>query len=101
VDGTAHVGGHAAARPPLRRIPRKGARMSLMDTLKEKLGMSKGKADDMVREHGDKIDQTYDKAGHAVDQKTGGKHSSQIDSGVEKAKDATHDYGERGRDSGA
>ncbi|WP_037913866.1 antitoxin [Actinacidiphila yeochonensis] len=73
--------------------------MSFMDTIKDKLGMSKGKADDMVREHGDKVDQGLDKAGRAADSKTGGKYDSQIDSGVDKAKDAAHDYGERGRDS--
>jgi hypothetical protein len=73
--------------------------MSYMDTNKEKLGMSKGKADDMVRQHGDKIDEGMDKAGHAVDSKTGGKYSDRIDSGVDKAKDAAHDYGERGKDS--
>jgi VIT1/CCC1 family predicted Fe2+/Mn2+ transporter len=70
--------------------------MSLMDTLKEKLGMSKGKASDMMRQHGDKVDQGLDKAGRAVDSKTGGKYSSQIDSGVDKAKNAAHNYGDQG-----
>ncbi len=70
--------------------------MSFMDTLKEKLGMSKGKASDMMRQHGDKVDQGLDKAGDAVDSKTGGKYSSQIDSGVDKAKNAARDYGDQG-----
>ena len=73
--------------------------MSLMDTIKEKLGMSKDKSDDMVRQHENQIDQGIDKAGRAADSRTGGKYGDKIDSGVDKAKDATHDYGERGRES--
>jgi hypothetical protein len=70
--------------------------MSFMDTIKEKLGMSKDRAADVAHQHGDKIDQGLDKAGHTVDSKTGGKHSSQIDSGVGKAQDAVKDFGEKG-----
>ncbi|MEE4545508.1 antitoxin [Streptomyces sp. V4-01] len=70
--------------------------MSFMDTLKDKLGMSKGKADDMMREHGDKVDQGVDKAGQAADSRTGGKYSSQIDTGEDKAKDAARNYGDQG-----
>jgi len=69
--------------------------MSFMDTLRDKLGMSKDKAGDMMRQHGDKVDQGLDKAGQAADSKTGGKYSSQVDSGVDKAKDAAHNYGEQ------
>jgi VIT1/CCC1 family predicted Fe2+/Mn2+ transporter len=70
-----------------------------MDTLKDKLGMSKGKAEDLAKQHGDKIDQGLDKAGHAADSKTGGKHSSQINSGVDKAKDTVKNYGDKGQDA--
>ena len=70
--------------------------MSFMDTIKEKLGMSKGKADDMMRQHGDKVDQGIDKAGETVDRKTGGKYSDRIDTGVDKAKDAARKHGEQG-----
>ncbi|SEN38555.1 antitoxin [Actinacidiphila rubida] len=69
--------------------------MSFMDTLKDKLGMSKAKTDDMMRQHGDKVDQGIDKAGQAVDSKTGGKHSDQVQTGVDKTKDAAHKYGEQ------
>jgi hypothetical protein len=70
--------------------------MSFMDTLKDKLGMSKGKAGDLANQHGDKIDKGMDKASDTIDSKTGGKYSSQIDSGVDKAKDAVQDYGDKG-----
>ena len=70
--------------------------MSFMTTLKEKLGMSKDKADDLARQHGDKIDQGLDKAGDTMDKKTGGKYGDKIDSGVEKAKGAVDDYGKKG-----
>ena len=73
--------------------------MSFMDTLKDKLGMSKGKAEDLAKQHGDKIEQGVDKAGHAADSKTGGKYSSQIDSGTDRAKDAVRDHGDKGHDS--
>jgi VIT1/CCC1 family predicted Fe2+/Mn2+ transporter len=82
--------------PSLAAIFEGRCQMSFMDTLKEKLGMSKGKADDMMREHPDKVDQGIDKAGQTADSKTGGKHTSQIDSGTDKAKDATHNYGDQG-----
>jgi hypothetical protein len=70
--------------------------MSLMDTIKEKLGMSKDKASDAMRQHGDKVEQGIDKAGRTIDSKTGGKHSDQVGKGTAKAKDAAHDYGEGG-----
>ena len=70
--------------------------MSFMDTLKDKLGMSKGKAGDVARQHGDKIDEGLDKAGKAADSKTGGKYSGQIDSGVKKAKGAFGDTRDKG-----
>jgi hypothetical protein len=70
--------------------------MSFMNTLKDKLGMSKGKAGDLARQHGDKIDQGVDKAGQTLDSKTGGKYGDQIDSGTEKAKGAIDDYQNKG-----
>jgi hypothetical protein len=47
----------------------------------------KGKATDAVDEHGDKISGGLDKAGDAVDEKTGGKYGDKIDQGTDKAKD--------------
>ncbi|BBB00678.1 hypothetical protein RVR_7769 [Actinacidiphila reveromycinica] len=73
--------------------------MSFMDSLKGKIGMSKDKAAGLARQHGDKIGQGLDKAAHTVDSKTGGKYSSQINSGVGKAKDAVKGYGEKGQDA--
>jgi hypothetical protein len=74
--------------------------MSFMDTLKDKLGMSKDKAGDLARDHGDKIDSGIDKAGRAADSKTGGKYSDRIDSGADKAKGAVDDYGKQGGGQG-
>ncbi|NUU24339.1 MAG: antitoxin [Streptomycetaceae bacterium] len=51
--------------------------MGLLDTIKEKLAP-----------HGDKVGQGVDKAAEAVDEKTGGKYSGQVDKGAEQAKGA-------------
>jgi antitoxin protein of toxin-antitoxin system len=67
--------------------------MSFMDTLKSKLGMSKDKAGDLAREHGDKTDSGIEKTGQAADSRTDGKYGEQIDTGVDKAKGAVDDYG--------
>ncbi|MFJ2959669.1 antitoxin [Streptomyces sp. NPDC087270] len=73
--------------------------MSFMDSIKGKLGVSKDKAADLAKQHGDKIQQGLDKAAKTVDSKTGGKYSNQINSGVGKAKDAVKGYGDKGRDA--
>ncbi|WP_328470207.1 antitoxin [Streptomyces sp. NBC_00448] len=73
--------------------------MSFMDSLKGKIGVSKDKAADLAKQHGDKIQQGLDKAAKTVDSKTGGKYSNQINSGVGKAKDAVKGYGDKGRDA--
>lgn len=49
--------------------------MSFMDTLKDKLGMSKDRSNDITRRHGDD------------DSQTGGKQGEQMDPGTDKAKD--------------
>ncbi|MEV7093257.1 antitoxin [Amycolatopsis sp. NPDC051045] len=46
----------------------------------------KGKAEEALREHNDKIEEGLDKAAGFAKSKFGG-HDEQIDSGVEKAKD--------------
>ncbi|MDQ7805900.1 antitoxin [Amycolatopsis sp. A133] len=46
----------------------------------------KGKAEEALREHNDKIEEGLDKAAGFAKSKFAG-HDSQIDSGVEKAKD--------------
>ncbi|MFE2410411.1 antitoxin [Kitasatospora sp. NPDC057904] len=45
------------------------------------------KATDLAREHSDVIGQGLDKVGDAIDDRTDGKYSGHIDTGVEKAKD--------------
>ena len=58
--------------------------MGLLDEAKKKLGSA-------VDKHGDKISAGLDKAGNAVDVKTGGKHRANIKTGVAKAKGALED----------
>ncbi|WP_405498815.1 antitoxin [Nocardia sp. NBC_00511] len=55
-----------------------------MDTLKGLVG--KGK--EVAAQNADKIEQAVDKAGSVIDEKTGGKFSSQIDKGAEAVKNA-------------
>jgi hypothetical protein len=75
--------------------------MSFMDTLKDKLGMAKGKAGDMAEQHPDKVDSGSDKSSQTADPKTGGKHSDRIDTGADKARDAMGNRGDQGgQDSG-
>jgi uncharacterized protein YjbJ (UPF0337 family) len=62
--------------------------MGLLDNLKAKLGPAKGKVSDLAQQHGDKIQHGLDRAAKAVDEKTKGKYSGQIQSGTGKAKDA-------------
>ncbi|MFI9323068.1 antitoxin [Kitasatospora aureofaciens] len=45
------------------------------------------KATDLAREHGDVLGQGLEKVGDVIDDRTDGKYSGQIDTGVEKAKD--------------
>ncbi|MFI5807997.1 antitoxin [Streptomyces sp. NPDC051561] len=62
--------------------------MGFLDNLKAKLAPAKEKAADLAQQHGGKIEQGLDKAAQAVDSKTKGKYSSQIQSGTGKAKGA-------------
>jgi hypothetical protein len=71
--------------------------MSFMDTLKDKLGMSKGKAGDLAQQHGDQVNQGIDRAGQTLDDRTGGKYSDRIDTGTDKAKDAMGNRKDEGR----
>lgn len=58
--------------------------MSLMDTLKGLVG--KGK--EVAAQNAEKVEQAVDKAGQVIDEKTGGKYSSQIDKGTDAVKSA-------------
>lgn len=60
--------------------------MGMMDEIKDK-------AQDAAGQHGDKIDEGFDKAGAAAKEKTGGKQDDKIDQGVERGKDAAKDFG--------
>lgn len=51
------------------------------------IGDMVNKAKDLAADHPDKVDQGIDKAGDAVDQRTGGQHVEQVD----KAQDAVRD----------
>ncbi len=44
----------------------------------------KNKAKDMISQHPDQADQGIDKAREFIDQKTGGKHSDQLQQGADK-----------------
>ncbi|MVU79142.1 hypothetical protein GPX89_18060 [Nocardia sp. ET3-3] len=58
--------------------------MGFVDTLKGLVG--KGK--EVAAQNAEKIEQAVDKAGQVIDEKTGGKFSSQIDKGAEAVKNA-------------
>ena len=49
---------------------------------------AKGKLNDALDQHGDKISDGIDKAAALADEKTGGKHTDRIESATGKAKDA-------------
>lgn len=55
--------------------------MGLLDDVKKQLGKA-------VDEHGDQIAGGLDKAGAAIDARTGHEHSRQIAGGLDRAKDA-------------
>ncbi|WP_460728385.1 antitoxin [Nocardia heshunensis] len=61
-----------------------------MDTLKGLVG--KGK--EVAAQNAEKIEQAVDKAGQVIDEKTGGKFTSQIDKGAEAVKNAIPTDGE-------
>ena len=51
------------------------------------LGDIVNKAKDLAADHPDQVDQGVDKAGDAVDARTGGTHVSQVDKAQEAVKD--------------
>ncbi|MFI6154897.1 antitoxin [Kitasatospora sp. NPDC051170] len=48
------------------------------------------KATDLAKEHSDVLGQGLEKVGDVIDDRTDGKYSGHIDTGVEKAKDFLH-----------
>ncbi|MFB6985255.1 antitoxin [Streptomyces sp. NPDC056178] len=63
----------------------------MFDSLKD----LKDKAMDLAAEHGDLVAQGLEMVADVVDDKTEGKYSDEIDTGVEKAKDFIEDLGEK------
>ena len=51
------------------------------------IGDMVNKAKDLAADHPDQVDQGLDKAGDAVDQRTGGTHADQVDKAQEAVKD--------------
>lgn len=47
------------------------------------------KAKDLLNKHDDKVDQTLDKVGDQIDERTGNKYSEHIDKGVQAAQERT------------
>ncbi|MEU8566956.1 antitoxin [Streptomyces pathocidini] len=72
--------------------------MGMMDKVKAKL--NRGKADDAVRQHGDKIDKGVDTAAKKADEKTQGKYSGQIDTGRDKTKESIDRLGDKKDEGG-
>ncbi|WFB07058.1 antitoxin [Streptomyces sp. LX-29] len=79
--------------------------MGLLNTLKAKAGVMKGKAGDFMQQHEPQIERGLDKAAKAVDSKTKGKYSGKIETGTDKAKGAlgrlSHKDTGTGEDAGA
>ncbi|MER5884008.1 antitoxin [Streptomyces sp. NPDC001941] len=55
----------------------------------------KQKAEELAETHGDKISGGLEKVGDLVDDKTGGKYSEKIDTGVDKAQDMIERLGKK------
>ncbi|MDQ2790902.1 MAG: antitoxin [Actinomycetota bacterium] len=52
----------------------------------DKIGELKQKAEQLARQHPDKVDQAVDRIERYADEKTGGKHTEQIDKGADQLK---------------
>ncbi|MGW0732576.1 antitoxin [Streptomyces sp. NPDC002851] len=74
--------------------------MSLLDTLKAKLGPMKDKAGDFAHQHEDKIEHGLEKVSKTVDEKTKGKYSEKIHHGADRAKGALHRFSDKGHGGG-
>ncbi|GAA1339837.1 antitoxin [Saccharothrix algeriensis] len=61
----------------------------------DKFDELKNKAKDALGQHGDKAEQGVDRASGVVDERTGGKHSEQVQQGAEKAKEGLRNFGDQ------
>jgi len=62
--------------------------MGFLDDMKDTAGKAADAVNDLADEHGDEAKQALDKAADVVDDKTGGKYSDKIETGVDKADEA-------------
>ncbi len=62
--------------------------MGFLDDMKDTAGKAADAVNDLADEHGDAAKQALDKAADVVDDKTGGKYSDKIETGVDKADEA-------------
>jgi hypothetical protein len=69
--------------------PEKGSRV--FDNLKN----LKDKAEELAEAHGDTISDGLEKAGDIVDDKTDGKYTDKIETGVDKAQEYVEELGEK------
>ncbi|MBB1243371.1 antitoxin [Streptomyces durbertensis] len=69
----------------------------MLDDLKnlKNLKNLKDKVEDLAESHGEKITEGLEKAGDFIDDKTSGKYSKQIDTGVDKAQEFVERLGDR------
>ncbi len=56
----------------------------------------KDKATELIKGNADKVDDAIDKAGDAVDEKTGGQYADKVDMAQEKAKEVAEGLGNEG-----
>ncbi|MGW7423129.1 antitoxin [Streptomyces sp. NPDC054813] len=72
-----------------------------LDGLKNLADKATDKAKDVAEEHGDVIETGLEKAGGLADERTDGKYSEQIDTGVSKARQLVRRLGEQGGEQGS
>ncbi|MFH8366517.1 antitoxin [Streptomyces sp. NPDC018031] len=74
--------------------------MGLLDTLKAKAGVMKGKAGGFVQQHEEQIGRGLDKAAKTVDSRTKGKYRDRIETGAGKAKGALGRFSHQNAEDG-
>lgn len=62
--------------------------MGFLDDMKDTAGKAADAVNDLADEHGDEAKQALDKAADVADDKTGGKYTDKIETGVDKADEA-------------
>lgn len=62
--------------------------MGFLDDMKETAEKAADAVNDLADEHGDEAKKALDKAADVVDDKTGGKYTDKIETGVDKAGEA-------------